>query len=116
MRTQENKYQSYPQKKWYRCCYTFELLYLKSAQLFSRSGVPLDLIMQTTKHLKRQMNKVCNQLEMVPLYNITRNTCSTQGKHKSARLDTRVTLMVTKGASPFTSVNRRYIWTRLILV
>ncbi len=43
----------------------------------SRSGVPLDLIVQTSKHLKRQMS-LGNQLEPVPLYDITSIKCCIQ--------------------------------------
>ncbi len=41
---------------------------------FSRSGVALDLIVQTTKHLK----SFGNQLESMPLYEITSFKCCTQ--------------------------------------
>ncbi len=50
---------------------------------FSRSGVQLDLIVQTTKHLKKQMILLGNQLESVLLCNITDRRCDTHGKHKS---------------------------------
>ncbi len=50
---------------------------------FARSGVPLDLIAHITKHLKRQMILLGNQLESVPLCNIIDVSCYTQGKHKS---------------------------------
>ncbi len=115
MKTLENKYQACP--KVFICV----LLSLGTVvhyicSTFSMSSVPLDLIMQTTKHLKRQTNHLGNQLELVPLYDITRIQCCTQGKHKSSSVDTSVTLMVTEGSSPITSVNKRDIWTRLILV
>ncbi len=60
----------------------------------ARSGVPLDLIAQITKHLKRQMILLGNQLGSVPLFNITDGRCDTQWKHKSKCLLTSVTLIV----------------------
>ncbi len=66
-----------PQRDLYGCYYPFEQQCMTSVKFFLGVVCPYIIIVQTTKHLKKQMS-LGNQLESVPPYDITRIKCCTQ--------------------------------------